>query len=90
MKISNAIFSSHAEYELEARGIERKIVIETLESPDSISEGKYRRNVYQKIYHDEILNKPMLCRVVVEDQNGLPCIITIYKTSQFEKYNLGR
>ncbi len=82
----NPEFSPHAEYELTARGIDRKIVLETYQRPDIIVKGKSKRMIYQKMYHDSSLEKPMLCRVVIEDKSGIPYIVTVYKTSQMKKY----
>ncbi|MBI5215529.1 MAG: DUF4258 domain-containing protein [Ignavibacteriae bacterium] len=79
-------FSPHAEYELGARDIDRKVVLETYENPDSKVKGKGSREIYQKVYHDPLFDKPMLCRVVIEDKAGIPYIVTVYKTSQMKKY----
>ncbi|MBI3194625.1 MAG: hypothetical protein HYZ34_09205 [Ignavibacteriae bacterium] len=61
-------------------------MLETYLHPDMIVKGKRKRTIYQKLYHDSLLEKPMLCSVVVEDNAGIPYIVTVYKTSQIKKY----
>ena len=75
-------FSKHALEQMEARGIERDIVENSISRPDQIlkEEGN---TVYQSVLAD----KKHLIRVFVNDKNR---VITVYKTSKIRKYYEGK
>jgi hypothetical protein len=80
------VFSSHALLELTLREIDKSDVELTIAEPDKTVEGRHGRRIYQKVIQDELLLKPMLCRVVVEELENTYSVITVYKTSNIKKY----
>ncbi|MFQ3598371.1 MAG: DUF4258 domain-containing protein [Chloroherpetonaceae bacterium] len=81
-------FTEHAEESLRAREIEREAVLETISNPDSIVPDLTHsvRVVYMKRYFDNVLNREMLLRVIIEEADRVKTIITAYKTSQINRY----
>lgn len=74
----------HAKFEVARRGIDSKLVDEVVKNPEQkILQGA--RVVCQKRYFDKALEKEMLLRVIVEIEKSIK-IITVYKTSQIERY----
>ena len=72
--------------DLAARDISRGDAERTLEAPDRIAEGRPPRVIYQRRYHDALLGEEMLLRVVIEETEVVQVIVTLYKTSKFNKY----
>jgi len=72
--------------DLAARDISREDAERTLEAPDRIAEGRPPRVIYQRRYHDALLGEEMLLRVVIEETEVVQVIVTLYKTSKFNKY----
>jgi|LakMenE01Jun11ns_1017448.scaffolds.fasta_scaffold8073774_1 hypothetical protein len=78
----------HAEENLLEREISREVVEMTIFSPELIVPDKIHlnRQVYMRRYFDELLQNDMLCRVVIEEENGVKLVVTVYKTSQIKRY----
>lgn len=66
------------------RGIPESWIRETVNSPAQIVEGYGGRKVAQRKYLVE--DKEYLLRVVYEDKEELNEIVTLYLTSQIERY----
>ncbi len=81
-----ARWTPHALDDLAARDISREDAEQTLAVPDRIVEGRTRRLIYQRRYHDPLLGGEMLLRVVVEETELDRVVVTLYKTSKFTKY----
>lgn len=79
-------FRNHAYEKMETRELERWEIEEALEHPDHILPGRWPRTVFQKRHWDRILNREMLLRIVVEETDSYLDIVTVYKTSRFNKY----
>jgi len=73
-----------ADKKLKRRGISKKWVRETLNSPIQIVEGYGGRKVAHGKYMIE--DKEYLLRVVYEDKDMQKVVITAYLTSQIERY----
>jgi hypothetical protein len=58
----------------------------TIVRPDSIVPGQWRRSIFMRRYFDAILETEMLLRVVVQETDTELTVVTLYKTSKFEKY----
>jgi Domain of unknown function (DUF4258) len=71
-------FSPHALANLAQREIERFEVERALAEPDAIAPGRSGRQIYVRRYHDGILDKEMLLRVVVEANSAETQVITAY------------
>ena len=82
-------WTNHALKDLEIREINSKDVLETINEPQFIVPAKPPRDAYMRLYFDEILQKEMLMRVIIETTEIETVIITAYKTSQIEKYMKG-
>lgn len=80
------LFSDHAEFELSNRHIERAIVELVVTSPDAVRRGRLGRKIFQKLLFDPILDKSMLFRVIVDETEFPPLVVTVYKTSRIDKY----
>jgi len=79
------IITDHAQFEAQRRSIDLKFVLSTVENPrQKVSSGK--RVVFQSKYHDEIQDKEMLLRVIVEPAGDVLKVISVYKTSKTDKY----
>ena len=78
-------WSAHALKELNVREIDSVIAEDVAINPVQISLEQGERKAMMKLYHDEVLNKEMLLRVIVEESEIVTTIITLYKTSQIEK-----
>jgi len=73
------VFHSYALYKMEKRGIAKSDVEQTLREPYSIVEGKFGREITQRIYGDYVL------RVVFEDCEDHCLVITAYP-ARAERY----
>ena len=79
-------WTQHALNNLAEREIDRAEAEMTLAEPELIMPGQPRRRIFMRRYFDAILQQEMLLRLVVEDTATELLVITIYKTSQMEKY----
>ena len=73
-----------AKKKLERRGIPREWIEETIKFPEQIVDGYGGRKVAQKKYVIE--DKEYLLRVVYEEEEELNVVVTVYRTSQVERY----
>jgi hypothetical protein len=83
-------WSEHAQWKLTERSIDRVVVERTLRDwdfrvPDKIP----RKEILMRRYHDDVLNREMLLRVVIEESALEIVIITVYKTSRMSRYLKG-
>lgn len=83
-------WTPHAENEVKSREIDRTEVETTLRQPDFVAPGQPPRTVYSRRYFDSLLQSDMLLRVIVEETATEVTIITLYKTSNFKKYEKER
>jgi len=80
------IITDHAYFEMQRRGISKKIIQSILENPDQIVEVREGRNVHQsKVQHDDS-DKMYLIRVFIDIDRKPPEVVTVYRTSKIEKY----
>jgi len=83
MKIN---ISQHALFEMQRRKIPEEALRAVVDSPQTRMASRHGREILQGIYFDAHLGKDMLLRVVgVYEPDGFK-VITIYKTSKFDKY----
>jgi hypothetical protein len=82
-------WSYHALNNLADRELDRAEADKTLENPDFELPGKGSRLVLMRRYFDQFLQQEMLLRIVVEDTATERVVVTVYKTSQIEKYLKG-
>jgi hypothetical protein len=82
-------WSTHARDNLVDREIDRAVAEKTLSNPEFVVPGQLLRQVLMRRYFDQILQQEMLLRMVVEESSTERIVITIYKTSQIEKYLKG-
>jgi len=80
----NFIFSNHALAQMERRGIEKTLVVELLNNPDKIIEQDNEVHIFSKVVNEHA--KIYLYRVFINVIKEPQLIITVYKTSKFEKY----
>lgn len=79
----------HALENLEAREIPRSEAEKTLKAPEFDLPGQSSRRVFMRRYFDDILQQKMLLRLVIEDTPAERVVVTVYKTSQINKYLKG-
>ena len=79
-------WSAHARKKAAKREVPENEVQRTIVRPDSIVPGQWRRSIFMRRYFDAILETEMLLRVVVEETDTELTVVTLYKTSKFEKY----
>ena len=77
-------FSKHAEERLASRGLSKDLVLEVLDNPDKIIPLDFSLLIYQKIVVEA--DKNYLYRVFINQDLDPKLIVTVYKTSKFEKY----
>jgi hypothetical protein len=80
------LFHPHAERKLLQRGIARETVLEVVRRPHQRVEGHSGRWIYQSRIQDLSETGETLLRVVVEEAEGKILILTIYSTSQVDRY----
>ncbi|MDQ6631285.1 MAG: DUF4258 domain-containing protein [Verrucomicrobiota bacterium] len=83
-------WTPHAQIKVAKREIDKVEVELTIRQPDSIISAQPPRQFYQRRYLDKALNAEMLLRVVVEETDSKLTIVTVYKSSKFEKYERGK
>ena len=79
--------SSHAEWEMNRRGIPLALVKAVMDHPEQriVDESCTGRWIHQSRLRSED-GKMYLLRVVVDEDEQPPAIITAYRTSKIEKY----
>jgi hypothetical protein len=83
----NFRLSRHAEWEMNRRGIPLALVQAVMRHPEQrvVDESRTDRWVHQSRFRFEN-GKMSLVRVVVDEEEEPPVIITAYRTSKIEKY----
>lgn len=61
--------------------ISEELVREALEKPDSIVQGNFGREIYQKRLNGYVV------RIIIEEDQGLFIVVTLY-TSRVERYEV--
>lgn len=79
----------HALQNLTDREVERVEADKTLTQPEFIVPGQPLRLVYMRRYFDSLLQQEMLLRVVIEETIGEIVVVSVYKTSQIDRYLRG-
>jgi hypothetical protein len=79
----------HALEALAEREIDREDAEQALSAPTATLPGLGNRTVHVHRYHDRVLDQELLLCVVTEDHLDEFVIVTVYKTSKFEKYLRG-
>jgi hypothetical protein len=82
-------WSVHALENLADREIDRKVAEKTLAEPEFMVPDQFPRFVLMRRYFDQALQQEMLLRLVKEDTDNEIVVITVYKTSQINKYLKG-
>ena len=80
------VWTKHAEQNLSEREIDRAVAEHTIREPEQITPNTPGRQIYMRRYHDNLLEKEMLLRVVLTETNAAIRVITLYKTSQIGRY----
>ena len=79
----------HTLQNLVDREIERLEADRTLAQPEFIVPGQPPRSVYMRRYFDSSLQQEMLLRVIIEETIGEIVVVSVYKTSQIDRYLKG-
>lgn len=79
----------HATKNLADREIDRLAVERTITEPEFVTPDPPDRMIYMRRYFDQPLQQVMLLRVVIEDSEPELVIVTLYKTSQMDRYLKG-
>jgi hypothetical protein len=79
-------WAQHAVESLTEREIDRSEAEATLQNPELVVPDPPAREVSMRRYFDRVLQKEMLMRVVVEQTVSETVVVTVYKTSQMERY----
>ena len=82
-------WSNHALKHLKDREIDKTEAEQTINKPGFIVPEPPDREIRMRLYHDNVLNKEMLMRIVVEKTQSEIVIVTVYKTSQINRYLKG-
>jgi hypothetical protein len=80
MDLTNAIFTVHAQSQMTRRGIAEADVRGVLAQPEAILDVRPGRVVAQAIVGEHLL------RVFVDVDRNPPELVTVYRTSQIDKY----
>ena len=80
-------YTKHALNRIKKRNISVKIVEQVIREPEQIVPDldDINREIYQSIYIDHN-DKTKLLRVVIEEKHAEFVIVTVYPTSQIERY----
>ena len=81
-----ARWSEHAIQNLAERQIDRSEVETTLMNPGLVVPDPPGREVFMRRYFDNVLQQEMLMRLIVEQTETETVVVTVYKTSQIERY----
>lgn len=79
-------FSDHAVFEMGRRAITKEVVIDVVTNPAITIPSTQGRVVLQGKYTDPVLAKEMVLRVIGAKEREVFKVITVYKTSKFDKY----
>ncbi len=79
-------WTPHAKHEAARREISENEAEETVAKPDSAAPAQPPRRIFMRRYFDSVLQTEMLLRVVIEEAETELVIVTLYKTSNFKKY----
>lgn len=82
-------WTPHALEALAEREIDREEAERAIHEPMATIAGLGDRTVFLRRYYDHVLDQEMLLCVVTEDQGDEIVLVTLYKTSKFEKYLKG-
>ncbi len=82
-------WSPHALNNLADREIDRDAAEKALANPEFVVPGQSMRLVLMRRYFDQVLQREMLLRMVVEETSTERIVITVYKTTQIAKYLKG-
>lgn len=77
-------FSDHALRQLKERELPRHVVLETIQTPDEITEGHSGRKIARKVIRLGRLE--WLFRVVYMEEGGKLEVVTVYRTTKISKY----
>lgn len=80
------ILSEHALFEAKRRNIEAERIYSLFKTPHQRLSSRKGRVIVQSKYHDSIMDKEMLLRVIGSEIAGRFHVITAYKTSKIGKY----
>ena len=76
----------HALNNLVDREIDRKEAERTLTDPEFILPNQPQRELLMRQYFDRVLQQKMLLIIIVEDTDTERVVVTLFKTSQFNRY----
>jgi hypothetical protein len=79
-------WTAHALQAIADREIDLREAEMTIASPELTAVDPPRRAVLMRRYFDHALDRQMLLRVVVEEAPRERVVVTVYKTSQINKY----
>lgn len=79
-------WTRHAEGSLRDREIDRAEAERAIREPDRTTPGRGKREIRIRKFYDQVLRYPMLLCVIVEDLPSEYVVVTLYKTSRFDKY----
>jgi len=82
-------WSPHALDNLAEREIDRAEAEKTLNAPEFELPDQPPRRILMRRYFDQVLQQEMLLRLVLEETMTERVVITVYKTSQMNKYLKG-
>jgi len=82
-------WTAHALLNLNDREISLAVAEQTIADPAYTTSDPPGREIRMRRYFDAILQQEMLLRVVVEDTENELVVITLYKTSQIDRYLRG-
>jgi hypothetical protein len=74
---------------MNARNISGELVVNAIEIAQHRIVAPKGRQVFQSLYFDQIEQKEMLLRVIVEPSGDDQIVVSVYKTSKLRKYGFG-
>jgi len=79
-------WTAHALNNLVDREIDQKEPERTLTDPEFILPNQPQRELLMRQYFDRVLQQKMLLIIIVEDTDTERVVVTLFKTSQFNRY----
>ncbi len=82
-------WTPHALQNLADREIDRSFAEATLNEPEFSVPDPPGRQVLMRRYFDGLLQQEMLLRMIIEEAASETVVVTVYKTSQIDRYVKG-
>ena len=82
----DVVISEHARFEMARRQISEEMIRNVAQNPQQVVKLGKGRSVQQSKYYDSAYGEEMLLRVICEERHDSLFVVTVYRTSEIDKY----